>query len=141
MLMRCRITPAHAGTTNIGVDNGVTIRDHPRSRGDYAWSAHCQFSLSGSPPLTRGLHARYTDRMPVIRITPAHAGTTKDIPAGRLPPWDHPRSRGDYQSKHLQNETIAGSPPLTRGLLTKMMDYKRDGRITPAHAGTTISSY
>ena len=70
------ITPAHAGTTLHLCDLIQSVQDHPRSRGDYCFTAAVKKSYPGSPPLTRGLHSLRPIIIACPRITPAHAGTT-----------------------------------------------------------------
>ena len=74
-----RITPAHAGTTlQIHVLKGA-LWDHPRSRGDHFKYGIPQLGIYGSPPLTRGPLMRQSDLRRLLRITPAHAGTTATV--------------------------------------------------------------
>ena len=53
---------------------------------------------------------------------------------------DHPRSRGDNFQLHRQRRKKSGSPPLTRGQQTADIVNGLNTGITPAHAGTTITS-
>ena len=112
-------------------------QDHPRSRGDNRVNRICLAFLPGSPPLTRGQHGRDCVEAYRLRITPAHAGTTFGgrVDYGKV--QDHPRSRGDNKSFFALFYRITGSPPLTRGQLTQMVDGHPITGITPAHAGTT----
>ena len=71
--------------------------DHPRSRGDYGCVMLCRPTQSGSPPLTRGLRINMYHIALMLRITPAHAGTTNYDTVVGIVNRDHPRSRGDYQ--------------------------------------------
>ena len=136
--MSNRITPAHAGTTEVQATIKDALGDHPRSRGDYSHIWRNGDSTSGSPPLTRGLRTCETSADMWLRITPAHAGTTKPQGKRRSGSWDHPRSRGDYAVRGCQRWTRTGSPPLTRGLLATKSTMLQQTRITPAHAGTTF---
>ena len=74
-------------------------QDHPRSRGDYTFFAVSSSSFSGSPPLTRGLPLGKPIAVDILRITPAHAGTTAVVGSRKKVKRDHPRSRGDYQEQ------------------------------------------
>ncbi len=76
----------------------------------------------------------------MLRITPAHAGTTYQSYALRRNAQDHPRSRGDYIMAIGLADITVGSPPLTRGLLLACPLPHLPWRITPAHAGTTQKS-
>ena len=55
----------------------------------------------------------------------------------RLPPPDHPRSRGEYRGDRLLSGCGGGSSPLSRGI--RWISYERTGRarIIPALAGNT----
>ena len=74
-----------------------------------------------------------------IRITPAHAGTSPLNVAKVLMGQDHPRTRGDKQQNAVSAEIDQGSPPHTRGQVPARCRARKDGRITPAHAGTRRS--
>ena len=54
----------------------MTSGDHPRLRGDHVKRADVYVGEIGSPPLTRGPHGDLATAGPVVRITPAYAGTT-----------------------------------------------------------------
>ena len=75
-----RITPAHAGTTSGAAGSIAYLRDHPRSRGDNITTESDPSENPGSPPLTRGQHDYIFDGEYLLRITPAHAGTTVKDP-------------------------------------------------------------
>ena len=49
-----RLIPAHAGKTRRAHSSGVSVRAHPRSRGENLDSANPHFRTRGSSPLTRG---------------------------------------------------------------------------------------
>ena len=51
---------------------------------------------------------------------------------------DHPRSRGNYCLLWKCIDGGSGSPPLTRELPIMYSEFLPIGRITPAHAGTTL---
>ena len=52
---------------------------------------------------------------------------------------DHPRSRGNNSGCHSARPLHRGSPPLTREQQSWMQWKHLSERITPAHAGTTLS--
>ena len=52
--------------------------------------------------------------------------------------WDHPRLRGNYLMSADCSRCHAGSPPLTRELLSAVTYRHGWARITPAYAGTTL---
>ena len=73
----------------------------------------------------------------IVRIIPAHAGSTCFLivvpPAER----DHPRSRGEHSLLFPNPSTGGGSSPLTRGALYEVESRPFYLRIIPAHAGST----
>ena len=93
---RRRIIPALAGNTMTYGGPARRCRDHPRSRGEYAFSRYRKPGFTGSSPLSRGIHQHPQGQRLVRRIIPALAGNTTG--RGRIfaKPWDHPRSRGEY---------------------------------------------
>ncbi len=71
------ITPAYAGTTDLPKMPSISLKDHPRLRGNNYHTAFLMPHKTGSPPLTREqqkLRYYYIYR---ARITPAYAGTTR----------------------------------------------------------------
>ena len=54
----------------------MTMRDHPRSRGVYAYSYKLSVTSDGSSPLARGLPRLELGERGEIRIIPARAGFT-----------------------------------------------------------------
>ena len=69
-----RITPAHAGKSEVSFYKGEVKRDHPRACGEKLKILIPLLSRKGSPPRMRG-----KDRSPYSAnceqgITPAHAG-------------------------------------------------------------------
>ena len=73
-------------------------------------------TVSGSPPLTRGI--LFTRQKTYIehRFTPAHAGNTFGQISSALALKVHPRSRGEYKNAKEPTISETGSPPLTRGI-------------------------
>ena len=132
------IIPARAGFTVFDNEFIKDHRDHPRSRGVYAFdSANC-LDCDGSSPLARGLRSH--SGMPRNRqgIIPARAGFT-ELQCSYHPQWaDHPRSRGVYRSPLVTVSPTAGSSPLARGLLTATSDSVFHTGIIPARAGFTV---
>ncbi len=115
-----RITPAHAGSTCSHGVEGAGTADHPRSRGEHTPRQAGGAAGAGSPPLTRGARRRW--------------------------PWcrgghrDHPRSRGEHRVRSAPVHDPSGSPPLTRGARGRRHRDVRPEGITPAHAGSTLST-
>ena len=95
-------------------------------------------TVSGSPPLTRGI--LFTRQKTYIehRFTPAHAGNTFGQISSALALKVHPRSRGEYDTKAVLTAFYEGSPPLTRGIPPIRRMRKRPRGFTPAHAGNTF---
>ena len=71
-----RIIPAHAGSTPSSVMTGVSMPDHPRSRGEHVHEGFRRMDHQGSSPLTRGAQTLPGARSPRPWIIPAHAGST-----------------------------------------------------------------
>ena len=113
--------------------------DHPRMCGDHISFPSPEADVQGSPPHVRGpLKALHLISL-LFGITPACAGTTKNIIDPIIDNRDHPRMCGD----HLDGKTLPtgyeGSPPHVRGPLSAWHKAQGDEGITPACAGTTTS--
>ena len=74
----------------------------------------------------------------VLRITPAHAGTTRQRAKPTDEFWDHPRSCGNHHNFGITRIMYIGSPPLMREPRDHSKFASLLHRITPAHAGTTV---
>ena len=94
----------------------------------------------GSPPHTRG--ALRSEGVGAVRhgITPAYAGSTKSQVHWQDGLEDHPRIRGEHSASRSRAGVVMGSPPHTRGALSTGSPPLFGGGITPAYAGSTISS-
>ena len=111
-----RIIPARAGFTGKHQLVFRAKRDHPRSRGVYAFMAPLRSPTIGSSPLARGLRDTIEEVQTGLRIIPARAGfTVRARRVGRVES-DHPRSRGVYRILVLTALRRCGSSPLARGL-------------------------
>ena len=97
-------------------------------------------SLTGSSPLARGLPRGRPPRGGPRRIIPARAGFTPSSGTSPRSRWDHPRSRGVYQTNFFGTRFHYGSSPLARGLLTHPPRASTLVRIIPARAGFTCRS-
>ena len=91
----------------------------------------------GSSPLARGLRIQDQRRQPADGIIPARAGFTGSRSPPTRAPWDHPRSRGVYESSLDRGDVGPGSSPLARGLHFRGHRPERADRIIPARAGFT----
>ena len=131
------ITPAYAGTTSAKSDGNLLDQDHPRLRGNYSPETFSKICAPGSPPLTRELPMHRRLRKSIRRITPAYAGTTRNLLVDGSGKRDHPRLRGNYFPIVDKVPLIMGSPPLTRELLDASRRSGAAAGITPAYAGTT----
>ena len=137
MVINRGIIPARAGFTSPTEKSRGRPRDHPRSRGVYTDVKGQFILLQGSSPLARGLLPIIEHRKSRQRIIPARAGFTIGSRWPRVPPWDHPRSRGVYISQLFEGYTSSGSSPLARGLPADSSRGDYRDRIIPARAGFT----
>ncbi|EEH65609.1 hypothetical protein HMPREF0058_1579 [Actinomyces urogenitalis DSM 15434] len=80
-LLRCRLIPAHAGSTSSAPTTRVPSPAHPRSRGVDPPIPRVYPIKYGSSPLTRGRHRHATRRVHPRRLIPAHAGSTTCAPS------------------------------------------------------------
>ena len=94
-------------------------------------------SLTGSPPLARGILKALKAAAGKGRITPARAGNTTTFVPHLLLMEDHPRSRGEYYGNAYVWIQREGSPPLARGIHRWEYIFLVYVRITPARAGNT----
>ena len=131
------IIPARAGFTYGRHCGRPRSGDHPRSRGVYSpgWSKPPE--SNGSSPLARGLHGRRRAAVRHRGIIPARAGFTSQNVEVAYFTWDHPRSRGVYESIQTTDTGPTGSSPLARGLHGGRGVPVRGARIIPARAGFT----
>ena len=72
-----------------------------------------------------------------MRITPAYAGNTFFSEKERIKDEDHPRLRGEHFISFEFWVILPGSPPPTRGTLTRGSKEITAKGITPAYAGNT----
>ena len=114
-----RIIPARAGFTPPTSSPPPSAGDHPRSRGVYVDVA-----------LRDGAH---------LWIIPARAGFTRVQGPPCSYNWDHPRSRGVYSPRAVFAVATAGSSPLARGLLRRVIRQRNACGIIPARAGFTLA--
>ena len=134
-----RITPAHAGKTSRCSSPCPHPADHPRACGENPETAACSPDSGGSPPRMRGKQGRRQHPAFWGRITPAHAGkTVLTTPSISAPP-DHPRACGENEYENGAKVNTSGSPPRMRGKPDQTGTSDPVTRITPAHAGKTIS--
>ena len=75
----------------------------------------------------------------VVRITPAHAGKRSTVYPAIYQEKDHPRTCGEKWLLSPVLRSLVGSPPHMRGKAIFSVDTALNVRITPAHAGKSIS--
>ena len=132
-----RIIPALAGNTHEDSAYVFSVRDHPRSRGEYLVLEGNRRVSAGSSPLSRGIPSQSGVSTRLERIIPALAGNTRTSSADRTRCRDHPRSRGEYTAKLRQHPATPGSSPLSRGILPEPGAHLDQLGIIPALAGNT----
>ena len=132
-----RIIPARAGFTGRDSVTSTGTWDHPRSRGVYVAHDRNVMGTVGSSPLARGLRDYRIACVRDGRIIPARAGFTRRCVSRWPAPWDHPRSRGVYDSGPRTGAGSYGSSPLARGLPLEPLAWEGHSRIIPARAGFT----
>ena len=115
------------------------MRAHPRSRGENRVGRLALVVDEGSSPLTRGKPPAPPTGRASRGLIPAHAGKTSWGPRSGRCCTAHPRSRGENEPEHKEEEDMQGSSPLTRGKrLPECLSRHWPGLI-PAHAGKTWS--
>ena len=96
------IIPARAGSTRRHDRTRSLTPDHPRSRGEHAFSASWITNEAGSSPLARGAPLRGRGRPGRSGIIPARAGSTNWCNSCDFGREDHPRSRGEHLNAHAR---------------------------------------
>ena len=89
------ITPAHAGKSIFLSPYHSSLWDHPRPCGEKPLHAWICLPFLGSPPPMRGKVIVFITIVPIIRITPAHAGKSWQWPRAFAIRQDHPRPCGE----------------------------------------------
>ena len=113
------ITPAYAGNTSRQIFKVILTWDHPRLRGEHLGRFTVLSYGAGSPPPTRGTPILSPLIPPKSGITPAYAGNTLLQSLSFLSLRDHPRLRGEHKAGIEEEKNNLGSPPPTRGTLSK----------------------
>ena len=131
------IIPALAGNTWGRVQQMNTLKDHPRSRGEYSYVTDEVRAAKGSSPLSRGIRKATRHEKLRHRIIPALAGNTRAVPQPYCKRRDHPRSRGEYVSIPRTLTVVSGSSPLSRGIHASGRHPRLHRGIIPALAGNT----
>ena len=89
------ITPAYAGKSRRWCILHGRRWDHPRTCREKAKKLGKNFKLVGSPPHMRGKASLHIAGAPKFRITPAHAGKSRQQSDPALDRQDHPRACGE----------------------------------------------
>ena len=140
-LLRGRgLTPAWAGTAPCAHAATRSAWAHPRVGGDGLGFGHAWVSGSGSPPRGRGRRQSSRTKTHKGGLTPAWAGTARSRERGCVPSWAHPRVGGDGIDADGSTEPKLGSPPRGRGRPVIRGLLIQGVGLTPAWAGTAISS-
>ena len=112
---RTGIIPAYAGSTRPTRWMGGRWRDHPRIRGEHVRFGDFCLRDRGSSPHTRGALYGVAGVVEDARIIPAYAGSTFVLVISVSGIGDHPRIRGEHTYANMEQESILGSSPHTRG--------------------------
>ena len=137
VMIRPRIIPASAGSTEYAGEAHQGQGDHPRIRGEHQAARELYKCMVGSSPHPRGALTTGHGRPAQCRIIPASAGSTSQR-AGRAGPYvDHPRIRGEHSSPGARRTVPVGSSPHPRGARCKNYQHIDPAGIIPASAGST----
>ena len=138
LLMRVRITPAHAGKSLPRRLCRRWQRDHPRTCGEKCACAVSRVPGAGSPPHMRGKGCGMVALERSGRITPAHAGKRRCVGLAIIAGEDHPRTCGEKGEQFYTSDGDSGSPPHMRGKGKPEHRGPEHVGITPAHAGKSM---
>ena len=116
-------------------------QDHPRVRGEQQYAQAGSLSIRGSPPRARGAASWASTARCSCGITPACAGSSSGYMACPAGDEDHPRVRGEQPVYRWMSNIVWGSPPRARGAEPIYQQLKKNGRITPACAGSRATSW
>ena len=115
------IIPAYAGSTTRPGRVRPPGRDHPRIRGEHSLLPGFFAEGFGSSPHTRGARSDRSRRR-------------RELP-------DHPRIRGEHTATPPDGVIVLGSSPHTRGAPSRKPPPVVGGRIIPAYAGSTGTTW
>ena len=134
-----RITPAHAGKSDVAMHLRRSTEDHPRPCGEKYERTFPYMIAHGSPPPMRGKVCRARPARTPVRITPAHAGKRQPGQERDCRAKDHPRPCGEKRFQAKIYRPRRGSPPPMRGKGSPQIISAKEDRITPAHAGKRLN--
>ncbi len=132
-----RIIPASAGNTRSPERCGPSRADHPRERGEHIGAGLRKAGRRGSSPRARGTRVMTPKVGRCGRIIPASAGNTCRKASCMAPHPDHPRERGEHDTRRVSTCSKNGSSPRARGTLHPIIQNGAGFRIIPASAGNT----
>ena len=133
----CRIIPACAGSTGVGIMTWLQWQDHPRMCGEHLSGPSGHSLHLGSSPHVRGALSHGLLLKLVSRIIPACAGSTyKTILRGSVA-RDHPRMCGEHRPYSAHCSRVQGSSPHVRGAQLGIRAASKSLGIIPACAGST----
>ncbi len=135
------LIPARAGRTDVRRRSSVSVRAHPRSRGEDLGRNVSDVSDGGSSPLARGGQAFPQPELRDHGLIPARAGRTRRGRPRCARAGAHPRSRGEDVDPVSAAPEISGSSPLARG--GRPAAGKPSGLLglIPARAGRTTGTW
>ena len=131
------IIPACAGSTMPRTFGVALGRDHPRMRGEHAYTSKSSGWRRGSSPHARGALANKSRRLTDGGIIPACAGSTQSAGDSPARARDHPRMRGEHKISRGALAPCKGSSPHARGALQRVFQAELHHGIIPACAGST----
>ncbi len=134
------IIPACAGSTSPTCQARSSDGDHPRMRGEHFPFWNLDHIDVGSSPHARGAQLLDLECAEVGGIIPACAGSTAVASAGVLWPRDHPRMRGEHNTRDGDLIPSRGSSPHARGARRPSGAPDSTFGIIPACAGSTKCS-
>ena len=138
---RFRITTTHAGKSQNTVLISILTADHPRTCGEKLTKNQNSVTHLGSPPHMRGKAELLTILTFCLRITPAHAGKSRQKSVVGKLSTDHPRTCGKKEKPLPEPIWLGGSPPHMRGKESSITPPVITFRITPTHAGKSLLSH
>ena len=113
--MIVRLIPAGAGSTGAASAAAAAAGAHPRWRGEHSSSVSSHARRVGSSPLARGAPVSAMILIPLTRLIPAGAGSTRFLNVHFHPHQAHPRWRGEHETFPPEDFKALGSSPLARG--------------------------
>ena len=131
------IIPADAGSTSCLAYDRASIGDHPRGCGEHKSSTKASSAAWGSSPRMRGAPINKMENAQDLRIIPADAGSTGQLPQEYSKHWDHPRGCGEHKLTTIRCPGLIGSSPRMRGARYHAMPGRGHVGIIPADAGST----